>query len=87
MMSAYFRRGATRSLPKRDLDRLAERFGALLVVRFGIAITVLVVAALARSVVGIGVHVVAPVTGAYLVFAVLAEVARRRASWPSTSRA
>ncbi len=78
---AAFRRGGTRSLPDRDLDRLAERFGALLVVRVGIAATVLVVAAFARSVIGIGVDVVAPVTGAYLFFAVLAEVARRRAKW------
>jgi two-component system, cell cycle response regulator len=60
---------------------LAERYGALLVVRVGIASTVLLVATLARSVIGIGVLVVGPVTGAYLVFAVLAEVARRRAKW------
>lgn len=73
-----FRRGVARSLPDRDLDRLAERFGALLVVRIGIAATVLVVAALAPSVVGIGVAVVAPVTAAYVGFAVLAEAARRR---------
>jgi two-component system cell cycle response regulator len=78
---AFLRRGATRPLPDRDLDRLAERYGALLVVRVGIAVTVLVVAAIARSVIGIGVRAVAPVTGAYLVFAVLAEVARRRAKW------
>lgn len=81
MVTAFFRRGATRSLPDRDLDRLAERYGALLVVRFGIAITVLVVASLAKSVIGIGVNVVAPVTGAYLVFAILAEAARRRGKW------
>jgi two-component system cell cycle response regulator len=81
-MMAAFRRGAARPLPNRDLDRLAERFGALLVVRFGIAITVLVVAALAPSVIGITVAVVGPVTGAYMVFAVLAEVARRRGKWP-----
>ncbi|MDQ1398637.1 MAG: hypothetical protein QOK20_569, partial [Acidimicrobiaceae bacterium] len=56
-MMAAFRRGAARPLPNRDLDRLAERFGALLVVRFGIAITVLVVAALAPSVIGITVAV------------------------------
>ena len=80
-MIGAFRRGGTRSLPERDLDRLAERFGALLVVRVGIAITVLIVAAFARAVIGIGVNVVAPVTGAYLVFAVLAEVVRRRAKW------
>ncbi len=79
-MSA-FRPGATRSLPDRDLDRLAERYGALLVVRLGIAMTVLVVATFARSVIGIGFALVAPVTGAYLVFAVLAEVARRRGKW------
>jgi diguanylate cyclase (GGDEF)-like protein len=81
VVTAFFRRGATRSLPDRDLDRLAERYGALLVVRFGIAITVLVVASLATSVIGIGVNVVAPVTGAYLVFAILAEAARRRGKW------
>ena len=80
-MMGAFRRGATRPLPDRDLDRLAERFGALLVVRFGIALTVLVVATLAPSVIGIAVEVVAPVTGAYMVFAVLAEVARRRGKW------
>src|ERR1700722_8301939 len=78
---AAFRRGGTRSLPDRDLGRLAERYGALLVVRVGIALTVLVVAAFARTVIGIGVNVVAPVTGAYLVFAVLAEVGRGRAKW------
>jgi two-component system cell cycle response regulator len=77
----FLRRGATRPLPDRNLDRLAERFGALLVVRVGIAVTVVVVATFAQSVIGIGFHVVAPVTGAYLVFAVLAEVARRRAKW------
>ncbi|MDQ1392070.1 MAG: hypothetical protein QOF30_1047, partial [Acidimicrobiaceae bacterium] len=76
-----FRRGATRPLPDRDLDRLAERFGALLVVRFGIALTVLVVAAAAPSVIGIGVAVVGPVTAAYMAFAILAEAARRRAKW------
>jgi len=76
-----FRRGVARSLPDRDLDRLAERYGALLVVRIGIALTVLVVAALAPSVVGIEVAVVAPVTAAYLGFAILAEAARRRGRW------
>lgn len=76
-----FRRGEARTLPARNLDRLAERYGALLVVRLGIAFTVLGVAALARSLVGIGVAVVAPVTGAYVVFAVLAEAARRRGRW------
>lgn len=77
-MITAFRRGKTRGLPDRDLDRLVERFGALLVVRVGIAVTVFVVAAFARSVIGIGVVVVGPVTLAYLGFAVLAEVVRRR---------
>ena len=76
-----FRRGATRTLPERNLDRLAERFGALLVVRLGIALTVIGVAAFARSLVGISAGVVAPVTGAYVMFAILAEVARRRSRW------
>lgn len=79
-MKSAFRRG-TRGLPNRDLDRLVERFGALLVVRVGIAATVVVVASFARSVIGIDVVVIGPLTGAYLVFAVLAEVARRRAKW------
>jgi two-component system cell cycle response regulator len=76
-----FRRGVARSLPRRDLDRLAERYGALLVVRLGIALTVLGVTAFTPSFVGIGVGVVAPVTAAYVTFAVLAEAARRRARW------
>lgn len=81
-MIAAFRRGAARPLPNRDLDRLAERFGALLVVRLGIAGTVLAVATLAPALIGISVGVVAPVSGAYVVFAALAEVARRRVRWP-----
>ncbi|MDP9075449.1 MAG: sensor domain-containing diguanylate cyclase [Actinomycetota bacterium] len=66
-----------RSGPAPDLTDLAERFGALLVVRIGIALTVLGVAALVPSAVGIEVAVVAPVTLAYMVFAVAAEWARR----------
>ena len=81
-MIGAFRRGAARPLPNRDLDRLAERFGALLVVRLGIAATVLAVATFAHALIGISVGVVAPVSGAYVLFAALAEVARRRARWP-----
>jgi two-component system cell cycle response regulator len=81
VVMAFFGWDRPRPLPDRDLDRLAERFGALLVVRFVIAVTVLLVAALAQSVIGIGVAVVAPVTGAYVVFAVLGEIARRRTKW------
>ena len=76
-----FRRGVARSLPRRNLDRLAERFGALLVVRVGIALAVIGVTALAPSAIGIDVGVVAPYTAAYVMFAVLAEVARRRGRW------
>ena len=64
--------------PGPDHD-LAERFGALLVVRIGIALTVLGVAAFVPRAVGIEVAVVAPVTLAYMAFAVVAEWARRAA--------
>ena len=77
MIRSLIRRHSPHPPPDHDLDSLAERFGALLVVRFAMAVTVLVVAAVVPKAVGIGVAVVAPVTAAYVAFAVVAEWARR----------
>ena len=60
-----------------DLTTRAEQFGALLVVRIAIAVTVLIVAAAVPGDVGIGVKVVAPVTAAYVAIAAVAEWFRR----------
>jgi diguanylate cyclase (GGDEF)-like protein len=63
----------------RDLTSLAERFGALLAVRFGMAITVLAAALLAHRDLGVGIGTVGPLTVGYLAIALAAESVRRAA--------
>ena len=66
--------------PGRELTSLSERFEALLVVRFGIALTVLLVAAIAQGQLKISVSTIAPITVAYMLIGAVTEWARRAAS-------
>ena len=65
-----------------DTTSLAERFGALVVVRLGLAATVLIAAAASRKL-GISVDIAAPLTGCYLLVALALDSIR----WATGGRA
>jgi diguanylate cyclase (GGDEF)-like protein len=64
----------------RELTSLTERFEALLAVRFGIAVTVLLVAAIAQGQLKIDLNTIAPITVAYMLIGAITEWVRRAAS-------
>jgi diguanylate cyclase (GGDEF)-like protein len=66
--------------PAPELTWLTDRYAALLLVRMAVAATVLLLAALEPTAVGIPLNVIAPVTLAYLVAGALAELVSRAAS-------
>jgi two-component system, cell cycle response regulator len=71
--------------PGPELTSLNDRFAALLFVRMAMAATVLLLAALAPTTVGISLKVIAPITVAFLVAGAMTELVTRAGKHPAVS--